>query len=138
LIEGRARSGNFRAAGHHGGAGADAELAKNTTEVSTNGPRADVKHVGDNLVRVSLRHHADYFLLAWAKPRLSWRGFGDANEQITHTVDFGIKDYFLGVGPLLNLHGLSVAGRDSLQQQANQFLKTGWLCTCCRSKPILG
>jgi len=59
---------------------------------------------------VSLRHHADYFLLAWAKPHLSLRGFGEANEEITDTIDLGIKNYFFGVEALLNFNDLFIVG----------------------------
>jgi hypothetical protein len=87
--------------GHHRGSRAYTELGKNPSEMGADGPRADAQDVGDHLVRVTHRHHANDFVLAWTQLNSRLRRRGQPDQEISRPVDIDVQDNFLFDGVII-------------------------------------
>ena len=79
---------------HHCGPRANTELGEDASEVRRDGPRADLEHVGNDLVRMAFRDQAGNLLLAGTEQDLPLGRFGlRANDQAAHAFNFHVEDH---------------------------------------------
>jgi hypothetical protein len=81
---------------HHSRPRTNTQFGEYAPQMGANRPRADVKHISNNLVGMSFRNHSHNFLFSWAQSYATSRRLGQADEEIAGAIHYSINQDFFG------------------------------------------